>query len=210
MLHPSNLYAPLRLLLALLSGCVAIITRRLYFAVTCFALIIPSPATPAHWRTIWLPVETLRLALAIGLSASLIIKQHRILIAERRLIVGFGFSAGLALCLCGWLWIPQDWFEVAVTVRQYLYLMLATVTIGWWVRLWVRPVLSPVLLPCWCWWLFFGMLMASGGKGGLLWTVFKWKGGAETWALVGDIGYVGQILVACWLLMSLYAGEPTT
>lgn len=182
--------------------------RSWYFAVSGLGLLIPAAVySPQYWRILWLPIETVRLMLAVGLSVSTVMEAcFMIYDRERDMMLAFGTTAGVAICLAGWLWMPENWFQSMVTIREYAYLVLACLMVcSWiWLRL-VRPILLPLIMPCWSWWVIFSALMAAGGMGGLLWTALPMK--REIWYAIGDIGLAAQALIAVILLMSLHPRE---
>ncbi len=205
-MSPETLYPWTRTALAILCIPVARHVRSWYFLASAVSLLIPVPSTPGQWRYVWAPFEAVRLALAIHLTVSLLSTSGRILAPERRLIIGFGTCAGLMLTAAGWVWKPENWFQGFVTIREYVYVILASIVASMWVRLWIRPVCLPMLFGCWAWWLLFATLMAIGGRGGILWEAVAPD--TSTWALIGCIGMIGQCLVACMLLVSLHPCQP--
>lgn len=201
-------YHLLRLILGVLCLFVGRRTRFWYFGYSGIALLIPAAVyDPVYWRILWLPIETVRLLLAISLSISLVMDACFLIYDdERDMIMAFSVTAGVAICLAGWLWMPQNWFQSMVTIRQYAYLALLGMTVGSWVWLrWIRPVQMALIMPCWSWWVIFSALMSAGGMGGLLWTVLPMK--QEVWYAAGDLGLIGQALICSVLLMSLHPRE---
>lgn len=185
--------------------------RSWYFAISALALIIPAAVyDPQYWRFVWLPIETGRLLLAIALSISLVMDACFLIYDhERDMMLGFGVATGLAICAAGWLWMPENWFQAMVTIREYTYLSLAGMTVCSWIWLrWIRPIRLALIVPAWCWWVTFSALMAAGGMGGMLWVIFPMK--REIWYAIGDLGLAGQTLIATVLLMSLHPREAET
>ncbi len=202
------LYHLLRLTLGILCLAVARRTRHWYFACSGIALLIPAAVyDPLYWRIIWLPVETVRLLLAIGLSISTVMEDCLMIYdRERDMMLACGTTVGVSICLAGWLWMPENWFQAMVTIREYAYVTLVGITVFSWIWLrWIRPIPVALMMPAWCWWVIFSALMAAGGMGGLIWTVLPMK--REIWYAIGDIGLAGQALVAVVLLMSLHPRE---
>ncbi len=205
----TDTYPILRLLLSALCIPVAWQLRSWYFAATAICLAIPQSLYSApYWRETWLPLESIRLVLAIWLSASLIFQHGRIHPKERNLTILFGLCIGVALCAVGWLLRPENNFQIAMTVREYCYLALSIAVVSWWVRLrWIRSLWLPPIAGLWCLWLVVTAISSTAGKGGLMWALLPWSGGHAAWILVGCISSGLKCLVCVSLLISLYLSE---
>lgn len=192
-------YELLRIVLGLACLAVFFRIRSPYFLASAVSLLIPqSLYSPDYWREIWLPVEAARLIAAICLSAALLARPRELSSQEYRAIIAFGLSAGISVTLSAWLWEPENAFQVAVSIRQYAYLILSVVMVGWWARHWVRPTPISPLTGLWCWWIACATVMAAGGKGGLLRELPWWQENVS-WAAVGVVGMTGQSLIAALL-----------
>lgn len=212
-----HVYEFIRYVLALLCGLAAWRLRAWYFAVSAIALAIPqSLYDPNYWRELWLPIEAIRLILATGFTVWIIRSSSRkaLLRGERDTVFLFGASVGLFLVSASWLWIPQNAFQSALTLRQYVYLVLTAISVCWW--LWtrhIRPALIPIesdqLALLWALWLAFTTISASAGKGGLFWQVTPWVQGAKTWAVVGMVDVFAKCLIAA-LLITFQPRKPAS
>ena len=183
-----------------------------YFAVSAVALIIPANLySAAYWRVIWTPIEIVRLGLAIMLSLQLFdVTTTMLRDRERHAVIGFGMSAGIAICLVAWLWQPENWFQGFASIRQYAYLSMACGFLCTWVWLrWIRPVPVAFIYGSWALWLIWAVLMSSTGKGGLLWTVTPWHGGSNAYYAASIVGMIGQGLIAVSCLKSLHPRQAT-
>jgi hypothetical protein len=201
------IYFTIRFILALLCAAVFLRIRKSYFLISSISLLLPqSLYDPHYWRGIWLPIETVRFIAAVSLSAFLLRRSRHLSRQEHRAIIGFGLCAGIGVTLAAWLWRPENGFQMAVIIRQYLYFILCTLMTGWWVRHWVRPPAASPLAGYWCWWLMCATLMAAGGKGGLLREFSGWREGLS-WQAIGIAGMLGQALIAA--LLAFHPGQSS-
>lgn len=188
---------------------------RSYCAFVALCQLIPQQLYAAeYWRRVWLPLECIQAALALLVCATLFrrLTEGRTYPDERTKILLASGSLAICLVLVGWLWVPQNWFQQAVTVRQYYRLGLLTsamVVVLWFT--WLRPVAvdrsTRALCAFWLVWLACQFAMSTTGAGGLLWVVAEWKGGLNTARAVADTAMVVQIVAAVWCGSDLRKAE---
>lgn len=213
-------YQYLRYALAALQlcACVQIFRRRItYLAVFACCLFADALSNcisqdlmrSGYWRRVWLPLAIINLAMRFATSIDLFaFLRGRMIQEERRLLLAWAALVGALMIGCGWVWVPQNWFQGFATVRQYLMIGLSVGTVAAWVYVGhLRPVqLSANIgqlrssggrhLAIWCLWLALYATSSTTGASGLTWMVFEWKGGLETWRIINDACLVGQLGIA--------------
>ena len=84
---------------------------------------------------------------------------------EQDMMLACGTTVGVSICLAGWLWMPENWFQAMVTIREYAYVTLVGITVFSWIWLrWIRPIPVALMMPAWCWWVIF-RVDGGGGNG---------------------------------------------
>lgn len=171
---------------------------------------------PMWWRYEWLPLAALRLSLAVlaALNAFSFLRGQTLPV-ERRLLLTFSAIIGLAVVLMGFAWRPENRFQAAITVRQYVYLMLAVAcSVAWWYVLVRRPVVLTIgsFLHGWLWcaWLWPAFVLSATGKGGLLWFIIQWSGNRAAWVTVSEICLCLQVAIAGIWCISIASGSGST
>lgn len=147
-------------------------------------------------------ILTLSALVSIDLFAFLRIRVYR---AERRLLFAAAVASGLIPVVAGWIWRPEDWYQSAMLIRQYVVILLTVATAVAW--LWVAqlqpveemPAVVWIHAPLWLCWLLAGICEAISTKGGLLWLFVPWKGNLTAWRVANDGAIAARIvLMVLW------------
>lgn len=212
-------YFLFRFLLAALLVCLCIRIWRgqhgslLVFCVACYfeAVANAAPAVlsdPLWWRYVFLPLSEARLFLSIMASFEVFrFMNGRTLKIERHALADWATAVGLAFVWVAWYWNPVNFFQIAMTIRQYCLLALAVaVSAAWCYVIWVKPVEMAHHWrrshgELWIAWLWLSFVMGTTGAGGLARLWGNWKTNT-LWREINDSALVAQIiLVAGWLWM---------
>lgn len=169
------------------------------------------------WRHAWGPLAILRLGFGMAVTGNLYLAMTRGRIYRREQILLGNWAAALsgALVLIASVWHPENLFQTAMVIRQYVLVLLSFGSA--FVALYLI-VLRPVFLAgelhadSWLWigWLYVQCLLATAVKGGLAWIMLArmsqlavfhaWLTGRWFWRTWGDCGLFLELLVVLlWL-----------
>ena len=178
-----------------------------YFAGT--ADLIPALIQDAGWwRSIWAPLHAILMLLLVyaAWDAFRFVLPHtgrseRLAVGIASVLVGVLFVGILAPT-----WAPANSFQVFCRAREFVALaMAAAFTSAWYCWRVLRPVeCSSTLrrhLGMMAAWLWVYWICSASAKGGSVWLVTSWEGGADVWRALNAVCMSSQvILMGGWCL----------
>lgn len=167
------------------------------------------------WRTVWLPLEVVNTILGAAVCVELWnMATHKVTFWEERttLLLCAAFTAS-TVCLAWSHWIPKNWFQSFVTVREYYRIGLMVVAFVVVARVcWIDPVaMKPAtrrMVTFWLLWLTCLAVTGTAGEGGIAW---RFLGQTDwNWMMLRTVPTAIRIVSAVCLFFSLRRLRGTT